>query len=145
MSAPKSFDENSPSVQAHLEILQAVINRMATNSAAAKAWCVSLVAAILVLVGDKGKPKLLIIAAIPTLLFLVLDAYYLALEKGFRASYRSFVTKLHAGQLTADDLYEVSAIGVGLGFLKSLTSFSVWPFYITVAVMIAAARAIVDS
>jgi hypothetical protein len=132
------FDENSPSVQGHLQIIQAIINRMATNSASAKAWCVSLVAAILVLVGDKDKPALLWIAVIPTVLFLFLDAYYLALEQAFRASYRTFVTKLHESKLAADNLYEVKPEGGGfLDILKAVLSLSVWPFYLTLALMIA--------
>jgi hypothetical protein len=133
----RQLNENSPSVQGHLGIVQSVINRMATNSASAKAWCVTLVSAILVLVGDKGKPALLFLAVIPTLLFLFLDAYYLALEKGFRTSYRSFVTKLHAGKLQADDLYEVVPEGSILpGIFKALLSLSVWPFYTTLGLMI---------
>jgi len=144
MIDPKNLDENSPSVQAHLQILQSVINRMAANSGATKAWCVSLVAAILVLVGDKGKPQLLLIAVIPTLLFFILDTYYLALERGFRTSYRSFITHLHAGRLTATNLYEVVPEGsLGWGFLKALLSFSVWPFYFTLGGTIGLARIII--
>lgn len=138
------LDENSPSVQGHLGIVQAVVNRMAANSASAKAWCVTLVSAILVLVGDKGKPGMLFLAAIPTLLFLFLDAYYLALEKGFRTSYRSFVTKLHAGNLAPEDLYEVKTEGSLLaGMLDALRSLSVWPFYVTLGVMIFVASRLV--
>ncbi|MGN2393596.1 hypothetical protein ACTFO6_19145, partial [Pelomicrobium sp. G1] len=74
-------------MQAHPSIAQAVIQRMASNSASCKAWCITLVAAILVIVADKGKPKYALIAVIPTVLFLVLDAYYLALERCFRVSY----------------------------------------------------------
>lgn len=76
-----SLSEDSPSVQAHLSILQAIVLRMATNSSACKAWCISIVSAILVLVADKGKPQHALIALLPTLLFLALDAYYLSLEK----------------------------------------------------------------
>jgi hypothetical protein len=98
------FKENSQAVQSHLTIYQNVIQRMASNSASAKAWCITLVSAILVIVADKSKPQYTMIAYIPTLLFLVLDTYYLGLEKGFRNSYNDFIRKLHKGKIKDDDL-----------------------------------------
>jgi hypothetical protein len=44
------------------------------------------VSAILVIAADKGKPQYTLIGVIPTFLFLVLDTYYLSLEKRFRGS-----------------------------------------------------------
>lgn len=136
--------EESPGVQAHLGILQAVIQRMAGNSSSAKAWCITLVAAVLVVVADKGRPQYALIALIPTTLFLVLDTYYLALERGFRWSYRAFIEKLHRGQLRAVDLYAVNPSGsLAKEFFRSLLSFSIWPFYATLVVMILLAMRIV--
>jgi len=37
------FHENSDAVQAHLGISQSVIQRMATNSASCKGWCIAIV------------------------------------------------------------------------------------------------------
>ena len=48
------LNENSSAVQAHLTIMQGVINRMAENSRSCKVWCVTLVAATLVLVARTG-------------------------------------------------------------------------------------------
>lgn len=144
MSDPSEFKENSQAVQAHLSIMQSVIQRMATNSSSSKAWCITLVSAILVIVADKGKPQYAWIAVVPSFLFFVLDAYYLALEKGFRNSYNSFIEKLHSERLVASDLFVVLPKG-GLFalFFKSLGSFSVWPFYATLLGMIYAAKAFV--
>jgi hypothetical protein len=140
----RPFSEASPSVQAHLGILQSVIQRMATNSTSCKAWCITVVSAILVIVAGQGKPNVAFIALVPTLLFLALDAYYLALEKAFRASYGDFVRKLHAGLLRAADLYSVSPTGSRAGHqVQALKSFSVWGFYGGVAVLIALARSVV--
>ena len=131
------YGEESQAVQSHLYILQNVIQRMAANSAASKAWCITLVSAILVIVADKLKPDYALIALIPTVLFLVLDAYYLGLELGFRNSYNSFIEKLHNNRVEQSDLYAVKPNGKKiLLFLKSLLSFSVWPFYTTLFVMI---------
>jgi len=144
MAAQDSFGENSPAVQAHLGIIQSVIQRMASNSSASKAWCITLVSAVLVIVADKGKPNYAWIAVIPTILFLVLDAYYLALEKGFRDSYNRFIDKLHQGAIQPSDLYAVIPSGPpAKQFLKSLASFAVWPLYATLLLMIYLARALV--
>ena len=135
------FKEDSQSVQAHLGILQSVIQRMAGNSSSSKAWCITLVSAVLVIVVDKGKPLYALIAIIPAVLFLVLDTYYLALERMFRKSYNTFIKKLHEGKVVAKDLYAVSPEGsVLIAFLKALGSFSVWPFYLTLIIMIFVAK-----
>ncbi len=144
MPEKQAFGEDSPGVQAHLSIMQAVIQRMAANSASCKAWCIALVSAVLVLVADKGKPDYALIAVIPTLLFLVLDTYYLALERRLRASYNSFIEKLHSGELASSDLYAVNPGGSALAeFAASLLSFSVWPLYLTLAGMILLVRQLV--
>lgn len=144
MTSQKRFGEDSPAVQAHLNILQSVIQRMAANSSAAKGWCIALVSAILVLVADKGQRNYALIAFIPTSLFLVLDAYYLALEKRFRESYNAFIEKLHRGELVAADLYAVSPTGSSVSaFFQALRSFSVWPLYMVLAIMIGVAMALV--
>jgi hypothetical protein len=131
-----TFQHSEQAVQTHLGILQAVIERMSTNSGSAKAWCITLVSAILVIVADKNKPNLVWLTLIPTLLFLVLDAYYLALEKGFRASYRKFVEKLHRKTLEESDFYSVEPSGQFSGlFFKALVSLSVWPLYTTLILM----------
>lgn len=144
MSDGAEFKENSQAVQSHLTILQSVIQRMANNSASSKAWCITLVSAILVIVADKGKPQYAWIAVIPTLLFLILDAYYLGLELGFRNAYNAFIKKLHSEALSANDLFVVVPQGNQLTlFALSLFSFSVWPFYLTLLAMIYAAKVLV--
>ena len=93
MAENQTLNENSPAVQTHLEITQGVIQRMAENSRSCKVWCVTLVAATLVLVARTGEPQHTLIALVPTLLFLVLDSYYLALERSFIKSQNGFVAK----------------------------------------------------
>jgi hypothetical protein len=124
------LDENSQSVQSHLSIIQNIIQRMASNSSSSKAWCISLVSAILVIVADKGKPNYSFIAMVPTFLFFILDAYYLGMEKGFRLSYNDFIEKIHDKKIYYQDLFAIKPKGSQIKlFLKSLISISVWPFY----------------
>jgi len=144
MTTNQEFKENSQAVQAHLSITQSVIQRMAANSTSCKAWCITLVSAILVIVADKGKPQYALIAIVPTILFFALDTYYLSLEKMFRQSYNLFIEKLHNSKVVAADLYAVSPSGDMLKTLfSSLRSFSIWPLYLTLLAMIWLVKAIV--
>lgn len=128
---------DSPSIQTHLGIIQNIIQRMAANSSACKAWCVTLVSAILIIVADKGKPEYAWIAMLPTIVFASLDAYYLALEKAFRNAYNDFISKLHRNSLKFEDLYSVIPKG-NMSSLQweSFKSFSVWGFYLSLALLI---------
>ncbi len=128
------LDHDSPAVQKHLEINQSVITRMAENSRSCKVWCVTLVAAILVLVARTGKADHALIALGPTVLFYVLDAYYLSLERDFRRSYSSFVRQLHEGRVAASGLFTIAPVGsIPRGTLWAMfRSFSVPPFYAVV-------------
>ena len=139
MSEQQPYDANSEAVRAHLSIVQGVINRMAGNSASCKNWCVVLVAAILVLVARTDTSDYALLALLPTLLFLFLDAYYLALEQVFRNSYNAFVRKLPGDDgIVLTDLYVVRPVGaVNKQMLVSLRSTAVWPFYLMLVVAIA--------
>ena len=138
MTAQSQLSHESPSVQKHLEIMQGVINRMAENSRSCKLWCVTLVAATLVLVARTGEPQHALIALVPTLLFLFLDSYYLALERAFIGSQNSFVRKLHRGELESAAIYRVIPTGMGWRLVGRCLfgSVSIWPFYLLVTVTI---------
>lgn len=139
-----SLDETSPSIQSHLGIIQSVIQRMANNSTACKTWCITIVSAILVVTADKGNSNLAWIAVFPTVLFAALDTYYLALEKGFRNSYTSFICKLHNKSLAAEDLYSIFSVGSQSRLqLEALKSFSVWGFYLPLIILAAVVKFIV--
>ena len=134
----RPLDHESESVWRHLEINQSIIVRMAENSRSCKVWCVTLVAATLVLVARTGQPQHALIALVPIALFWVLDAYYLGLEQRFRKSYQTFVAKTHEGKLSASDLFVVSPSGSEVRFFLGamFKSFSVLPFYLLVTVTV---------
>ena len=71
----------------HLEFIQGVINRLATNSFQMKGWSVVLVAAILVLLARENKLDTAFIALAPILVFWGLDGYFLWQERLYRALY----------------------------------------------------------
>jgi hypothetical protein len=135
------LSEESASVQAHLQILESVIQRMANNCTSCKTWSITIVSAILVVISDKGKPELAWLALLPTFLFLALDAYYLALEKAFRNSFNSFVRKLHHEKIGVEDLYSVLPKGsMSAHQIEALKSFSVWGFYGGLLMLIVVAK-----
>ena len=143
MAEDTRLDHASPAVQKHLEIMQGVITRMAENSRACKVWCVTLVAATLVLVARTGEPRHALIALIPTLSFLFLDSYYLALERAFIASQNTFVGKLHGDELAPADMYRVAPEGMNWCLVGRcmLGSMSILPFYVLLAATVLAAWA----
>ena len=73
----------------HLEMLQAVINRMASNSFMLKGWAVTLVAGTFALSAKEANVMYFMIAYIPVVLFWFLDSYYLQLERKYRKLYNN--------------------------------------------------------
>jgi len=140
----KTVNLDSPGVQSYLTILQGVIGRMASNSAAAKTWCIALVSAIMVVVAGKGEPRYVWLALVPVSLFFVLDAYYLGLERQFRVRYNDFICRLHEGKAEVEDLFIVTPGGGLSGPIKAAFeacgSVSVWPFYVLLGLMLVAVR-----
>lgn len=71
----------------HMEMIQDIINRMATNSFALKGWAVTLVAGIFALSSKDSDKMYFLIAYVPIVVFWGLDAYYLLEERLFRSLY----------------------------------------------------------
>ena len=149
----------SSAVHSYLTMLQGVITRMATNSSSCKTLCITLVSAIMVIVADKGKPNFTWIALLPTLLLGFVDAYYLGLEQGFRNTYNDFVKRMSNGEATTKDLFvvipknatkkrsldgklisEMCSFNPALATASAFTSFSVYPFYLTLIVILLLGR-----
>ena len=71
----------------HLELVQGVMNRMASNSFMLKGWAVTLVAGIFALAGKDTDKLYFLVAYVPVIVFWGLDAYYLLQEKLYRSLY----------------------------------------------------------
>ena len=70
----------------HLEMIQAIITRMAQNSFMIKGWALTLVVAMFAFV-PKTAGLFVPIVIVPILIFALLDAYYLQLERRYRKLY----------------------------------------------------------
>lgn len=121
-------------IHTYLNILQNIINRMANNSASCKTWCLTLISALVAIIGLKDIEKdcstimYLIVA-----LFGLLDLNYLALERWFRDYYNDLIEKIHNNKITFKDLYKIKLpdkfwIKVKYRII-ALKSWSIWFFY----------------
>ncbi|MCP9465106.1 MAG: hypothetical protein NNA25_09965 [Nitrospira sp.] len=82
----------------HLEFIQQAINRMASNLFLLKGWTVTLIAAMFALAAKESRDLYFLLAYFPTLMFWILDGYFLSQERRFRALY-DHVRKLEEGAI----------------------------------------------
>lgn len=77
----------------HLEMVQSVINRMASNSFLLKGWTVTLVAGVLALASKESEQLFFLVVFVPIIIFWGLDSYYLLQERLYRGLYDVIRTK----------------------------------------------------
>jgi hypothetical protein len=105
----------SPARLKHLEMIQAVIARLGNDSFLVKGWAVTVSGVFLGLAVSASKPGLALVSLAPTLLFWVLDSYYLRSERLFRAFYERARTA-GAGYLL------LGMDGTSAAFVQTLTA-----------------------
>lgn len=71
----------------HLEMLQNIIDRMAGNSFSLKGWSVVLVSALFALAASDSNTYFVYLAYLPSMMFWILDGYFLWQERLFRKLY----------------------------------------------------------
>jgi hypothetical protein len=77
----------------HLEFIQAVITRMATNSFLFKGWAITIAAGLAAFAAVESRTTLLVLALASTVMFWGLDGYYLWLEHCFIELHNKVATK----------------------------------------------------
>lgn len=118
----------------HLELLQHAIERMSQNSFALKGWAMSLVVAICALSAAGSEHKFAVIAFVPLVVFWFLDAYFLQVERKYRALYN----RVRCHEVLADlsmDIYGIK--GPKTHYLCCLFSKTEIAFYGAIIVGIA--------
>ncbi|MGE0635805.1 MAG: hypothetical protein AB7P01_05145 [Bacteroidia bacterium] len=109
----------------HLELIQGVINRMGQNSFLIKGWTITIVAALFALAAKDSNQKVVIIAYFPTIVFWLLDSYYLYQERVFRKVYDR-----DRNAETVDYSLNTKEFDTEfLGWSKALFSKTILPFY----------------
>ena len=73
----------------HLEMTQAVINRLGSNSFLVKSWSMTIIVAAMVLIAkhEIQTPYFVLVLILPALGFWILDGYFLWQERLFRQVY----------------------------------------------------------
>jgi len=78
----------------HLEFIQAIISRMAGNLFFLRGWTITLISALLALfIKGSGSSNVIYFLIVLTLVFWILDGYFLSQERLFRDLY-NYVRKL---------------------------------------------------
>ena len=79
----------------HLEMTQAVINRLGSNSFLVKSWSMTVIVAAMVLIARQNiqNPYFVLVLILPALGFWILDGYFLWQERLFRQVYNEIRTQ----------------------------------------------------
>ena len=125
----------------HLEFIQGVINRLASDSFRMKGWCVVLVAALFIFLAREGRTEFMVVAPILVLVLWGLDGYFLWQERLYRDLY-DYVRTLEEGQI--DFSMDVSSLRTGRRRTWPGATFSctLVPFYGALAAAVVLAMAI---
>lgn len=115
----------------HLELIQGVINRLATDSFRMKGWAVVLVSALLVVLVREGQIDFAYIGFLPVLVFWGLDGYFLWQERLFRDLYDA-VRVLDESAID----YSMDTSGFRRTWLAATFSTTLIPFYLALALSI---------
>jgi len=121
----------------HLDYLQAVITRMNTNSFQIKSMAVTIVAALLALYASTLNVLFVFIPILPTMLFWLLDSYYLQQERKFRGVYNN-VAGLKSD--IAIKVYEMPIHkfrGGKYSYFNVFRSVTIWPVYLPLIILLA--------
>ncbi len=138
---PSTFaPADNPGVMAHLNMLQAVIARLAGNSVQCKTWCLAIVSALFGFAGAMKSDAILAAAIIPIAIFGLVDAAYLAQEKAYRELFNSLADKIRNNTYSLLDSFNLKAPANGGHYIAALKSWSVWPLYFGLVLVYALAR-----
>jgi hypothetical protein len=106
-----------------LQMIQAIITRLAGNSGAIKGFTVPVVTALLGVSINSKNGAYAWLGIFPVVVFGFIDAYYLALERRFRKLYERAIGE-------ADTKWDLDAGKATFGdILRAVKSLSVWAFY----------------
>jgi len=131
---------NCAAVTTHINLLQAVISRLANNSVQCKTWSLALVGAFLSLAGAAHNAALIDFVPLPLIVFGYADARYLAQEKAYRCLYAKIVGHICKGTYDQEQLFAATAPSNFCNFAAALGSWSIWPIYGVLLLAYAGAR-----
>jgi len=120
----------------YLEMIQGIINRMASNSFMLKGWAVTLVAGIFALSAKGSNSLFFLITYVPIILFWFLDSYYLQLERKYRKLYNTNTDK-KSEEIDFKMPVFPSSLDDKTCYYQSLFSRTEFGFYFPLAILVA--------
>ena len=116
----------------HLQLVQGVVTRLATNSFLVKGWSLTVASALFGFGATRSEKPLVGLGLFVAAVFMMLDAYYLSLERAFRDLYDAIrqdrielFSLDYTKTLVGTPLWRVKLLRV----LATLGSGSIWLFY----------------
>lgn len=143
-----------PECEHYISLLQENITRMATNSSNCKTWFITLIAAIFAIGASKDQiADVIWLAYIPTLMFFLLDCFYLGIERRLRRVEKRFITLVTKDPAALKDECQPHEIKKAMYkfalpdghkdkqgqlslMIGAMLSWSTTPFYLCVALII---------
>lgn len=122
-------------VQGFISQLDSIINRMSSNSANAKNWLMTIIAAVIAIQWSQGQLNKVLWLLVPTFIFMLTDLYYLGMERRFKDIQQAFINKVRSGDDITEAVYsipEATKWEQVCNTVKSCDSLSIWPFYLIV-------------
>lgn len=117
----------------HLEMLQTVIGRMSGQGATLKNYCITLTTAVCGIAVTFQKPIAVFLALLPVIIFALLDAQYLRLERRFRSQFNSVRLEDWGTKPT----FAINGEGpFWRSYLCAMFSWSVFAFYAVLAAVV---------
>jgi hypothetical protein len=129
----------------HLEMIQAVVARLANEAALIRGWALTVSAAFFGFAAQSYSWRIAAVGLMPVVAFWGLNSYYLRTERQYRALYEQ--VRKHA----VNDPYLMNANNQDVETrLKTIFSLTLWPFYgvillVGVVIMIAGIFKLGDS
>jgi len=125
--------------QAHLEMIQGIVNRLSQNSFLLKGWSVLLVSSLFALAALNSNPLFVYLTYLPVISFWGLDGYFLWQERLFRKLY-DHVRKLETGKIdfsmdTSTGKSQADSV-LSVMFSKTLLAFHGTLFMTVVVIMV---------
>ena len=133
----KETNFSNSEVQGFISQLDSIINRMGSNSANAKNWLMTILAAAIAIQWTNEQLSNILWLLVPTVLFMLTDLYYLGMERHFKNLQEAFIDKVRKGEDISEVVYSIpktTKCEQICNTFKSLDSLSIWPFYATVIV-----------
>lgn len=116
----------------HLEMVQAVVSRMAAQGATLKNYCITLTTAVAGFGITLQRPGVILLALLPITIFAGLDAQFLRLERHFRDLFDT----VRRGNWSEKPSFEITTANLKRGYFSALFSWSVTFFYVPLVIAV---------